>query len=37
VWRWNGRDVGGHALSAGVLMAKVRGTEHATLRLSWMP
>lgn len=31
-WRWNARGA-----SAGILVAKVRGTAHAAQRLSWMP
>lgn len=37
IWRWNGRDAGGRAASAGMLMAKVRGSARPALRLSWMP
>lgn len=37
VWRWNGRDAAGRGASAGMLMAKVRGSSRPALRLSWMP
>ena len=37
VWRWNGRDAGGRVAAAGVLLVKVRGSERAAQRLSWMP
>jgi hypothetical protein len=37
VWRWSGRDAAGRAAGAGVLMAKVRGSDRAALRISWMP
>lgn len=37
VWHWDGRDAGGRRAAAGMLIAKVRGSGHPALRLSWMP
>jgi len=37
VWRWDGHDAGGRTVARGMLLARLRGSDRAALRISWLP
>lgn len=36
-WRWDGRTASGAPVASGMLIARVRGRQGASLRISWLP